>query len=180
MADITERIGEGLDALAIVGDGGVPLNKSVKLVAKVDHMRLLVVVEEIGDGGVEGAGGLIIVGHGKGEDRVVDRCVKPALDGVVGLCHTGSLGHTRTVESRKGRSPNIPTMDLKKVLQRVKFGPFSPRVIDTCVLMLMVQKGLMMVGATTSLMSASEEGAPVRATEEEDVPVEAMVMALGF
>jgi hypothetical protein len=51
----------------------------VKLVAKVDRTRLLVVIEEVGDGGIQGVGGLIIIGHGKGQDRIIDRGVKPAL-----------------------------------------------------------------------------------------------------
>jgi hypothetical protein len=37
------------------------LNKSGKLVAKVDRTCLLVIIEEVGDRGVEGTGGLIVV-----------------------------------------------------------------------------------------------------------------------
>jgi hypothetical protein len=93
----------------------------------------------------------------------------------------GSEGCTRTIKSKKGRSPNFPTMALKKVLQRVKFGRFSSRVISTCVLMLIVQKGLMTVGATMLEMRALEESVPERAIEELDALVEDMVVAvLGF
>jgi hypothetical protein len=53
----------------------------MKLIIEVDRARLLVVIEEIGDGGVKGTCRLIVGTHGEGEDGVVE----PALDGVVGL-----------------------------------------------------------------------------------------------
>jgi hypothetical protein len=59
VTDITKGVGKGFDALTVVGYPGIPLNKSVELIAKVDGTCLLVVVEEVGDRSVEGAGSLI-------------------------------------------------------------------------------------------------------------------------
>jgi hypothetical protein len=53
-------------------------------------------------------------------------------------------------------------------------------VSGMCALTLIVQKGLTTFGAMMSVMSALEEGAPVRAAEEEDVPLVDVVAALGF
>jgi hypothetical protein len=108
------RVGEGLDTLAVVGDGGVPLNKSMKLIAKVDCTRLPVVIGEVRDHGVEGACGLIVVVHGEGEDRVIDRGVEPAFDGVVGLFphRIGGMHSNSRVE--EGEEPKLPDHGLEE------------------------------------------------------------------
>jgi hypothetical protein len=50
--------------------------------------------------------------------------------GVEGICNGAKeVGHARTAELRKERTPNFLTMALKKVLQRVKFGRLSSTVI---------------------------------------------------
>jgi hypothetical protein len=65
VTDITKRVSEGLHALTVVSDRRVTLNKSMKLVIEVDRARLLVVVEEIGDGGVKGTCCLIVGTHAR-------------------------------------------------------------------------------------------------------------------
>jgi hypothetical protein len=72
MADIVEGVSERLNALAVVCDGGVTLNDSVELVAEVDGVGLPVVVEEIGDGGVESVGRLIFIIYGEIKNKVVN------------------------------------------------------------------------------------------------------------
>jgi hypothetical protein len=62
--DVAKRVGEGFDALTVVSDRGIPLNKSVELIAKVDGVCHLVVIEEVEDRDVEGACSLIGVVHG--------------------------------------------------------------------------------------------------------------------
>jgi hypothetical protein len=59
VADVAKRVDEGFDVVIVIGNRGIPLNRSVKLIAKVDGVCLLVVVEEVGDRSVEGAGSLI-------------------------------------------------------------------------------------------------------------------------
>jgi hypothetical protein len=114
MADITERVAEGVDMLVVVGDGGVPLNKSVKLIAKGDCTHLLVVVEEVRDHDVEGTSGLIIVVHGEGKDGVIDRGLKPDLDGVVGLCPHGIRGMHQNHQVEEGKEPKLPDHGLEE------------------------------------------------------------------
>jgi hypothetical protein len=108
VTDIVKRVSEGHHALTVVGDGGVTLNKSMKLVAEVDRTRLLVVVEEIEDGGVKGTSRLIIGTHGEGEDGVFDRVVEPALDGVVGLRPHQIRGTCRDVWIKVGKKSELP------------------------------------------------------------------------
>jgi hypothetical protein len=62
--DVAKRVGEGFDVLTVVSDRGIPLNKSVELIAKVDSVCHLVVIEEVEDHGIEGACSLIGVVHG--------------------------------------------------------------------------------------------------------------------
>jgi hypothetical protein len=111
---MSRRVSEGFDALAVVGDGGVPLNRSVKLITKVDCTRLLIAVEEVRDGGIQGAGGLIIVGHSKGQDRIVDRGVKPALDGVVGLRAHEIVGTRWNRRVEEGKEPKLSEHGLEE------------------------------------------------------------------
>jgi hypothetical protein len=72
-------------------------------------------------------------------------------------------------------------MAQKKVLQRVKFGRVSSRVIGTWVLTLMVENGLRTAGAT-SKVSAPKERAPLDAEETAAMVAGAvdMVAALGW
>jgi hypothetical protein len=114
MVDVTERVSEGFDVLAVVGDGGVPLNRSVKLIAKVDCTRLLIAVEEVRDGSIQGAGGLIVVGHSKGQDRIVDRGVKPVLDGVVSLRPHEIVGTRRNRRVEEGKEPKLSEHGLEE------------------------------------------------------------------
>jgi hypothetical protein len=114
VADVAKRVSGGLDTLAVVGDGGVPLNKSMKLIAKVDHARLRVVVEEVKDHGIEGAGGLIIVVHGEGEDKIVNRGVEVALDGVVGLFPHEIGGTRQNNRVEEGYEPKLPDHGLEE------------------------------------------------------------------
>jgi hypothetical protein len=67
-------------------------------------VRLLVVVEEIGDGGVKGTGRLIVGTHGEGEDGVVE----PALDGVVGLRPHRIRGACWYVWIKVGKKSELP------------------------------------------------------------------------
>jgi hypothetical protein len=108
VTDIAKRVSEGLHALTVVSDRGVTLNKSMKLVVEVDRARLLIVVEEIEDGGVKGTSRLIIGTHGEGEDGVFDRVVEPALDGVVGLRPHQIRGTCRDVWIKVGKKSELP------------------------------------------------------------------------
>jgi hypothetical protein len=67
------------------------------------------------------------------------------------------------------------------VLQRVKFGRVSSRVIGTWVLTLMVENGLRTTGATSEV-SAPEERAPLDAEETVEMVAGGvdMVAALGW
>jgi hypothetical protein len=153
VADVAKRVGKGLDMLAIVSDGGVPLNKSVKLIAKVDRTRLPVVVEEVRDHGVEGIGGLTVIVHGEGEDGVIDRGGKLALDGVVGLCPHRIGGTRRNRRVKEGKESKLPDHGLEESAPTGEVRPIQFKVIGTCVLTLIVQKGLTTVGAMTLEMS---------------------------
>jgi hypothetical protein len=108
VTDIVKRVSEGHHALTVVGDGGVTLNKSMKLIAEVDRTRLLVVVEEIEDGCVKGTSRLIIGTHGEGEDGVFDIVVESALDGVVGLRPHQIRGTCRDVWIKVGKKSKLP------------------------------------------------------------------------
>jgi hypothetical protein len=72
-------------------------------------------------------------------------------------------------------------MARKKVLQWVKFGRVSSRVIGTWVLTLMVENGLRTTGATSEV-SAAEERAPLDAEETAEMVAGGvdMVAALGW
>jgi hypothetical protein len=112
--DVTERVGEGLDTLAVVGDRGVPLSRSVELIAKVDCACLLVVVEEVGDHDVDGTGGLIVIIHGEGVDRVIDRGLGPPFDGVVGLFPHGIGGTRKDSRVEEGEDSKLPDHGLEE------------------------------------------------------------------
>jgi hypothetical protein len=72
-------------------------------------------------------------------------------------------------------------MAQKKVLQQVKFGRVSSRVIGTWVLTLMVENGLRTAGATSEV-SSPKERAPLDAEETAAMVAGAvdMVAALGW
>jgi hypothetical protein len=112
--DVTERVGEGLDTLAVVGDRGVPLSRSVELIAKVDCACLLVVVEEVGDHDVDGTGSLIVIIHGEGVDRVIDRGLGPPFDGVVGLFPHRISGTHRDNRVEEGEDSKLPDHGLEE------------------------------------------------------------------
>jgi hypothetical protein len=114
VTDIAKRVSEGLHALTVVSDGGVTLNKSMKLVAEVDRARLLVVVEELEDGGVKGTCRLIIGTHGEGEDGVLDEVVEPALDGVVGLRPHQIRGECWYIWIKVGKKSKLPYHGLEE------------------------------------------------------------------
>jgi hypothetical protein len=64
-------------------------------------------------------------------------------------------------------------MALRKVVQQLKFGRVSYKVIDTCVLTLMVQNGLRTADALLE-MSAPEEKTPLGAEVAESVDMAAV------
>jgi hypothetical protein len=165
--------------LEVVSNGGVPLNKNVKLVAKVDHTRLLVVVEEVGDRGVEGAGSLIVIVHGEGEDGVVDRGVKPALDGVVALCPHRIGGTRRNCRVEEGKEPKLPDHGFEESapageVRSVQFEGDRHVHLD-------IDRAEGIDDGRSDVIGderARGRGVPVRDVEEEDALLEDMVVAV--
>jgi hypothetical protein len=75
-ADVTEGIGEGLDAVAVGGDAEVALHDHVELCLEVDGACHLVVEEEVGDEGPRLPHGLVFR-HDDVKDLIGDGPVEP-------------------------------------------------------------------------------------------------------
>jgi hypothetical protein len=89
--------------------------------------------------------------------RIGDQTCPPWFDGIVGLFRDRVGGAHRHDASRNDRRPNLPTMVLKVVFQRLKFGCASCNVIGTWVFTLTIQKGLRMAGMLLDAISIGEE-----------------------
>ena len=107
MTDVTEVVGEGLHAAAILGDGGV------EIMAEEDRPGLPVGAEEALNGEPEVPGGLVVVSHGEVEDGVVDGAEEPGADAAVRLIPSRILGRGAIVPSICNRKPNLPHNYLK-------------------------------------------------------------------
>jgi hypothetical protein len=79
LADVEERVGESLEAVAVGGDGNITLDERAELGFKVDSARHLVVEEEVADQHVDIVGGLILR-HDDVEDLLADGAVQPGAD----------------------------------------------------------------------------------------------------
>jgi hypothetical protein len=79
LVEVSEVVGHLLEALAILGDGGITLRKHTKFGIEVEGAGLLVAEEVILDGELGLTGGGTVVDHGVGEVSG-DRAVEPWLD----------------------------------------------------------------------------------------------------
>jgi hypothetical protein len=76
LVEVSEVVGHLLEALAILGDGGITLRKHTKFGIEVEGAGLLVAEEVILDGELGLTGGGTVVDHGVGEVSG-DRAVEP-------------------------------------------------------------------------------------------------------
>lgn len=97
LPDVTKSIGEGLELVAVAGDGEVALDDGAELGLKVDGASHLVVEEEVADECVSLESGLVLP-HDDVEDFLADRAVEPRADREVlaaplrGASSNGSVG----------------------------------------------------------------------------------------
>jgi hypothetical protein len=101
MADVVELVGGGLDAEAVVVDGGVSLSHGVKLVTQEDGPLRLVHLEEAINGDPELASRLGGGGCGHVEDGLGDGAEDPTPNAEVGLLPGG------IVEGRWSRAVDV-------------------------------------------------------------------------
>ena len=92
MADVAELVGGGLDAEAVVVDGGIPLSHRVELVAQEDGPLRLVRLEETVDGDPELTSGLGGAGRGHVEDGLGNGAEDPTPDTAIRLLPGGVGG----------------------------------------------------------------------------------------
>jgi hypothetical protein len=74
LADVTQRIGEGLGLMDVGGDGEVALDERAELSFEVDGAHHLIVEEEVADEHVDIMGGLVLR-HDDVEDLLADGAV---------------------------------------------------------------------------------------------------------
>jgi hypothetical protein len=79
LPDVTESIGERLQAMAIGGDGEVALDDGAELRLEVDSVSHLVVEEEVADERVGLVRGLVLR-HDDVEDLLADGAIEPRAD----------------------------------------------------------------------------------------------------
>jgi hypothetical protein len=97
LPDVAEGVGEGLEALAVGGDGLISLDDGAELGFEVDGASHLVVEEEVADAGV-GLERSLLFGHDDVEDLLADGAVEPQADDKVLAVPLRGASHDRGVD----------------------------------------------------------------------------------